>query len=141
MKHAPIAIAIPVLAAALALTGCASTGSSTGGPPPPAGAAANPPAAPTASALAAAPSPTASPAPCLTHSCIVTALEQNLTGLIAEDESVATKVTCYVSTVVFAAAADTYSASCTITYSDGSQASGTGNLDLGQQKVTFQPAA
>lgn|SRR5487761_1569922 len=128
-----------VIAAITALSGCsAATSSSSGGPPPPAGSPSA--AAGSPSALAAAPSSSPSAAPCTTHACIVQLLEQNLTGLIAQDESVATKAVCYKSTVVFHAAADTWSASCTVTFSDGSSASGTGNLDLGQQKVTFTPA-
>ncbi|HEV2452215.1 MAG TPA: hypothetical protein VGS62_09850 [Streptosporangiaceae bacterium] len=59
---------------------------------------------------------------------------------MAKDESVITKVVCYKSTVVFHAAADTYSASCTATYSDGSEVSGTGNLLVSQQEATFTPA-
>jgi hypothetical protein len=77
---------------------------------------------------------------CTSHACIVQELEQNLTGLVAEDEAVSTKVTCYESTVVFHAAADTYSASCTVEYSDGSSASGTGNYDISAGKVTFEPS-
>ena len=74
------------------------------------------------------------------HACVVQELEQNLTGLVAQDEAVSTKVTCYELTVVFHAAADTYSASCTVEYSDGSSASGTGNYDISAGKVTFEPS-
>jgi len=52
---------------------------------------------------------------------------------------VATKVACRKSTVKFHAAADTYSAYCVVTYSDGSEATGTGNLLVGSQQVTFEP--
>lgn len=138
---------IPAAAITLAaLTACGSAASSSlGGPPPPAGspsAAAGSPsaAAGSPSAAAAAPSASASTLPCDSHSCVVSDLEQNLDGLIAQDEAVVTKAVCYKSTVVFHAAADTWSASCTVTFSDGSSASGTGNLDLSQQKVTFTPA-
>jgi len=55
------------------------------------------------------------------------------------DKSVSTKVTCYVSTVVYYAAAGTYSADCTVTYSDGSSAYGTGNLVTSSGEVTFEP--
>jgi hypothetical protein len=96
-------------------------------------------AAPSGSALAAPPpSPTTYP-DCTSHACIVAALEQNLTGLVAQDESVSTGVTCYQSTVVYHAAAGTYSASCTVTYSDGTTASGTGNLVTSSDEVTFSP--
>ena len=44
------------------------------------------------------------------------------------------------STVVYHAAADTYSADCTVTYSDGSSAYGTGNLITSSDEVTFEPA-
>jgi hypothetical protein len=138
---------VVLLAAALALTAataaCGNLGStSAGGPPPPTGSAAIPPAgSPPAAAPSSSPAPAPSPTgPCTTHACIVAQLEQNLTGLVAQDESVSTKVVCYESTVVYYAAADTYSASCTVTYSDGSQVSGTGNLDFTTDKVTFEPS-
>src|SRR5271170_7989605 len=122
-----------ILVSALALVGCASAASSSpGGPPPPTGtptAAAAAAATPSSTVFTAAPTstPSASATACTSHACVVQLLEQNLTGLVAEDEAVSTKVTCYVSTVVFYASADTYSASCNVTYSDGSSASGTGN--------------
>jgi len=131
-------VGLVILIIILGVTGGNSSGS---------GAAVAPSAAsssdPSASALAAPPGAAAgspSSAPCTTHACIVSDLEQSLTGLVAEDEAVATKVTCYKSTVVFHQAADTYSASCTVIYSDGSQASGTGNLVVSSDQVTFQPA-
>lgn len=136
-RHAPIALLI--LASALALTGCAAASSSAPSAPASHTSSAAPAAA-TSAAPAPSPTPSATEVTCTTHACIVSDLESNLTGLIAQDEAVATKVTCYKSTVVFHAAADTYSASCTVTYSDGSSESGTGNLDLSQQKVTFDPA-
>jgi hypothetical protein len=55
------------------------------------------------------------------------------------DKAVSTKVTCYVSTVVYYAAAGTYSAHCTVTYSDGSSAYGIGNLVTSSGQVTFEP--
>jgi hypothetical protein len=76
---------------------------------------------------------------CTTHTCIADDLDKSLVGLVAEDESVTTKADCYRSTVVFHKAADTYSATCLITYSDGSTATGTGNLLVSAQKVTFSP--
>jgi hypothetical protein len=133
MRHAPALIA--AAAAALALAGCASSASPSGGPPPPTSGAATP-----SAAALAAPSSSPSPQLCTTHTCIARDIEQGLTGAVAKDESVITKVTCYKSTVVFHKAADTWSASCTATYSDGSSVSGTGNLLVSQQQVTFTPA-
>lgn len=135
-----LALSASILAAALALAGCAASSSSpSAASPPPLFASSAAPVAATTTAPAPSPAPSVTEADCTSHACIVSDLEQNLTGLVAQDESVATKVTCYKSTVVFHSAADTYSASCTVTYSDGSSVSGTGNLDLGQSKVTFQP--
>jgi len=52
---------------------------------------------------------------------------------------VSTKVKCYKRTVKFHQAADTYSATCVVTYSDGSSVTGTGNLLVSAKKVTFEP--
>jgi hypothetical protein len=127
MHARTLLLAIP---AAALLAGCASAGS-TG-------------ATPSDSALASTAQqvaqPAASPSPtgiCTTHACIAGDLDRGLVGGVAVDESVATKVTCSKSSVVFHKAADTYSASCTVDYSDGTHAYGTGNLLVKQQKVTF----
>jgi hypothetical protein len=77
---------------------------------------------------------------CTTRACIVDDLRKSLVGGIAQDEAVATKVTCYKRTVKFHSAAGSYSATCVVGYSDGSSATGTGNLLVSAQKVTFQPA-
>ncbi len=126
--HAFIAVAAIALAA---VTGCGSLGNSAG---------ANAGAPSSAPSAAADPAPsTAASAMCTTHTCIAQDLDQSLVGDIAEDEAVATKVTCYKSTVKFHAAADSYSATCVVEYSDGSSATGTGNVVVKQQKVTFEP--
>jgi hypothetical protein len=140
MKRSALLIAV----ASLTLAGCASTTGSTASgttPNPAASESLASIAARQSSAAAAAASAIASAAsaPCTTHACIASDLDQSLVGGVAQDEAVATKVTCYKKTVEFHKAADTYSAYCVVTYSDGSQATGTGNLLMKSQKVTFQP--
>ena len=107
--------ALLILASALAVTGCAaSTSSSPSATFTPATTrtfTSNP-----GSPSAAAASPSAS-ATCTSHACIVGDVEQTLTGLVAKDESVMTKVTCYKS-MVKANPGDTYTVSCDVTYSD-----------------------
>ncbi|HEU5392801.1 MAG TPA: hypothetical protein VFV73_43625 [Streptosporangiaceae bacterium] len=76
----------------------------------------------------------------MTKACIAQDMDQSLVGMTAADESVSVKANCYKSTVVYHQAADDYSATCVITFSDGSQATGTGNWLVSQDKVTFQPA-
>lgn len=138
-----IVFVVPIVI--LSAAGCASAGSSSSFTPVSQTLTSSAPAAAPDPAPDPAPSSTPDPAPrstamCLTHSCVVQDMEQSLTGGIALDEAVATKVTCYESTVVFYKAADTYSATCTVDYSDGSSASGTGNMLVSQQKVTFEPS-
>ncbi len=123
-RYAPLI----ALAAITAAAGCGSLGGSPSGAP-----SAAPSSAPSAAAAA-------SSAPCTTKACIAGDLQQNLTGLVAQDEAVSTKVKCYKRTVRFHQAADTYSATCVVTYSDGSSVTGTGNLLLSAKKVTFEPA-
>jgi hypothetical protein len=94
--------------------------------------------APSAGAPSA--SPTSYDEGCTSNACIATYLDQNLTGLVALDYAVSTKVTCEASTVVYHSAAETYSAYCTVDYSDGTSASGTGNLVTSSDAVTFTPA-
>jgi hypothetical protein len=94
--------------------------------------------APSAGAPSA--SPTSYDEGCMSHTCIAAYLDQNLVGLVALDYAVSTKVTCYSSTVVYHAAAGTYSADCTVNYSDGSSAYGTGNLITSSDAVTFTPS-
>lgn len=136
--------------AAITLTaGCASTGST---PPPqteagsPSAFGVNPsdagPTAPVATATSQpppAPTAEASSGPCVTKACIAADMDKELVGMTAADESVSVKAQCYKSTVVYHQAADDYSARCLVTFSDGSQATGTGNWLVSQGKVTFQP--
>ena len=65
-------------------------------------------------------------------------LDQSLVGGIDQADAVATKVHCYESTVKNQGNG-TWTASCTVTYSDGSTADGTGTVDTSQDKVTFEP--
>jgi hypothetical protein len=119
-----------ILAAALALSGCAPRDSGTP--------AANPPAAPaSASALAAPPSPASSPQPCTTHACIVTDAK-GLVGSVARDESVVTAMSCYSSTVKHPAPG-VWTVRCVATYSDGSRWGGIASILTSQDKVTWEP--
>jgi hypothetical protein len=76
---------------------------------------------------------------CTSSSCIVSDLQSNLVGLTAKDDLVSTKAVCEQSTAkddgngIFAA-------TCTVTYSDGSTATGTGTLETQQKQVSFSPA-
>jgi hypothetical protein len=153
-RRPPFLMAAPplTLVVIVAIVGCvsASTSSPASAGSPSASAGGSPsalaasPSASAASPSASAASPSASPtsyaAGCTSHACIAAVLDQNLTGLVAQDEAVSTKVTCYVSTVVYYSAAGTYSADCTVTYSDGSSAYGTGNLVTSSGEVTFDPS-
>jgi hypothetical protein len=136
-------LASVLVAAALALSGCASAATGTTADlaassslASAAAHASSAAAAAAASALASAASPSA-PA-CTTHACIVAILQQSLTGDIASDNSVATSVFCNKKTVKFHADADTYTATCTITYTDGTIVTGYGNYIVSAAKVTFQ---
>jgi uncharacterized protein YceK len=118
-----------ILIAAVSLAGCASTGSedsSTAGGDPGAGG-------------GSAPAASASQQYCITKSCIIHDLDQSLVGAVAKDESVAVKAVCKESTVK-GYPDQVWSAKCTVTYSDGNTATGTGNMLLSQNKVTFTPA-
>lgn len=138
------ALGLIAITAITATAGCASTTSSPAGPVPNPAASASlaSQAAAQRSAQAAVSSAEASASSqiCTTHACIAGDLQQGLTGLVAEDEAVTTRVVCRKSTVRFHRAADAYSAACTVTYSDGSVSTGTGNLLISAKKVTFQPA-
>jgi hypothetical protein len=155
-RRTPFLMAAPPLTLVMIVTivaACGGTHSASGSPSASAGspsaAAGSPsasaggsPSAAAGSPSAAAGSPSASPTSypdCTSHACIAAYLDQNLTGLVAVDKAVSTKVTCYVSTVVYYAAAGTYSAHCTVTYSDGSSAYGIGNLVTSSGQVTFEP--
>lgn len=94
--------------------------------------------APPSSSALAAPSPSSSPPPCLTHSCIVSVIEQTLPGTEAKDGSVMTKAVCYKSTVK-SNPGGTYTASCDVSYSDGEVWSGYATLLVAQQQVSWEP--
>lgn len=149
-----LSLAVATAAAVLALAGCGSTsgGAATGTP----SSSVDPSAAActkaggtwdgfecsgeASSAPSAPASDTSGSSMCTTKACIASDLDKSLVGGVAQDEAVATKVVCSKSSVKFHKAADSYSAWCVVTYSDGSQAQGTGNLLVSQQKVTFQPS-
>ncbi len=132
-----LTLAASLAASALALTGCASTGTTptTATTTPPASSA-----APVA-ATSAAPAPTpsaASTAICTSHACIVTDVQRSLVGLVAKDESVITKATCFKSTVK-ANPGDTYTVSCDVTYSDGTVYSGDATLLVAKDQIAWEP--
>ena len=115
--------------AAAALSGCAGTGTTAPGAP----ATPSPP-----DAASAAPSPTPSPTPtCLTNSCVAALMDRTLTGFVAKDEDVATKVTCEASTVRHTPGV--WTAACTVRYSSGQVWSGHGNWVVSTREVTFEP--
>jgi hypothetical protein len=75
---------------------------------------------------------------CTSNSCIVRDLQSNLVGLTAKDDLVTTKAVCQQSTVKDDGNG-IYAATCTVTYSDGSNAIGTGTLATQQKQVSFTP--
>ena len=128
--------------AALALSGCASGAAGTT-PNPGASSFLASAAARESSADAAVASAMASAAPpsapaCTTHACIVAILQQSLIGSSVSYNTVATSVFCNKKTVKFHADTDTYTAICTVTYTDGTMATGYGNYSVPAAKVTFQ---
>ena len=139
-RHATFAAFI--LASALALTGCATTTTTTVRTPSSAPAAtvaaAGSPSSAAGSPSAAAGSPSASSVPCTTHSCIVTDAEQSMVGTSAKDGSVVTKATCFKSSVK-SNPGDTYTVSCNITYTDGTVWNGLVTLLLASDQVSWQP--
>jgi len=132
--------ALVALIIAIGVGASNSPGSSAAGSPSSApgssSAAAGSPSAAAGSPSAAAGTP--SSAPCTSHGCIVQELDQSLTGGIDQADAVATKVHCYESTVKNQGNGN-WTASCTVTYSDGSTAEGTGTVDTSQGKVAFEP--
>jgi hypothetical protein len=120
-----------VLAAALALSGCAAAASS-----PAAGTPASSPSA-AGSPSAAAAQPSASAPPCTTHSCIVADAKSALVGQVAKDESVVTRLTCY-STSVRNPDPGIYTVNCVASYSDGSQWDGVASVLLAKGQVTWE---
>lgn len=115
-----------VVAAVIGVAGCSSLGTSSA------------PASSGGSSAPPAPVAATSSAMCLTNACIVQDMDQSMVGMVAKDESVATKAKCKASTVKHNAG-DTYTAKCTVTYSDGVTVTGFGNLLVAQQKITFEP--
>ena len=127
-----------LIAAAIAiaaLTGCASTGGTSG-----TAAAGAPSAVPSSAPVAAAssePSAVASTGPCLTKACIVSDVKQSLVGGVAKDESVMTKMACKKSTVK-QPAPGVYTVHCTATYSDGTVYAGIASLLVAKSQVTWE---
>jgi hypothetical protein len=116
----------------MALSGCASQGSSAPAAPPVTMATA------ATTVPAAAPDPAASQAPCTTRACIAGDAQQSLVGLVAKDEAVVTKAKCTVHTVTDNSGG-TYTVHCTAWYSDGSEAAGDATLIPAQDKVAWEP--
>jgi hypothetical protein len=75
---------------------------------------------------------------CTSNSCVVSDLQSNLVGATAKDDLVSTKAVCQQSTVKDDGNG-IYAAVCTVTYSDGSTATGTGTLATQQKQVSFTP--
>ena len=77
---------------------------------------------------------------CTSNSCIASEIQRSLVGIVAKDESVITQASCDASTVT-ENAGNTWTATCTVTYSDGQVWSGDGNLIPSRNEVTFEPQA
>jgi hypothetical protein len=75
---------------------------------------------------------------CTSDSCIVSTIEKTLIGGVAKDNAVATKVVCTPSSVK-ANAGESWTASCTVTDSDGLVTQGLGNLAGSSGQVTYEP--
>jgi hypothetical protein len=131
MKYASALIASTALAAITALSGCASAGSPDAGNVTPAGI--------PSSAPSAVPDPAPSQAACTTDSCIASGLQKSLVGLVAKDNSVITAATCYKRTVKHNAG-NTWTASCHVTYSDGTEYSGYATYDVAKNEVLWEPS-
>jgi hypothetical protein len=76
---------------------------------------------------------------CTSNSCIVSDLQTSLVGVVDKGDSVMTKVSCQPATVKDQGNG-TWTAGCTVTYSNGTTAAGTGTLDNSQDEVTFVPS-
>lgn len=127
MHARTLLLAIP---AAALLAGCASTGTATT-------AAAPAPSKPSAGTAAPAPSSTPTPQ-CSTYACVARVMEQDSVGMVAANDSVVTAAKCKPSTVKHNPG-DTWTARCTITYSDDSKGYGLVTLLPDQGKIAFQP--
>jgi hypothetical protein len=79
----------------------------------------------------------ASSAPCTTKACIVTDAE-GLTGTVAKDNAVMTRVACKKSTVR-PVVSGTYTVHCTVSYSDGMVARGIASVLTGKGDVEWEP--
>jgi hypothetical protein len=97
------------------------------------------PAANTSPPSAASSSAQAASSPCTSHHCISEDAEQGLPGGVAKDNSVATKVSCYESTVK-PDGNDDYTVDCAVTYSDNSTADGYATVELAKNEVLFEPS-
>ena len=85
-------------------------------------------------------SPSSSPSSiCTTNACIVSDAE-GLKGTVAKDNSVMTKVTCRASTVK-QVVSGTYTAGCTVTYSDGSVWDGIASVLTGSGNIDWEPTS
>jgi hypothetical protein len=85
-----------------------------------------------------APAPTTSAAPCITSACIISDMNQSLVGMVAKDNAVTTKAVCKKSSLKVNPG-QTWTAKCTLTYSDGLVAEGFANLVEATEKITFEP--
>lgn len=121
IKLSAIAIAV------IALAGCASMSSGPG-----AGDGSPPPSAPP-------PSPSAWPQ-CKSDQCVVNEISLTMVNTTVKDGSVINQMTCTPSSVT-ESASGTYTAKCTVKFSDGTRWRGLGNLITATDKVTWDPQA
>jgi hypothetical protein len=97
------------------------------------------PASSTVQSAPPAPAPSTSAPPCATRACIISDMNSDLVGLTAKDDTVSIKAACRASTEKDDGHG-IYAAKCTVTYSDGSTAAGTGTVDLTSSQVSFSPS-
>jgi hypothetical protein len=120
----------PIVLLAAAVAGCGSVSGGTD-------------ATPSDSALASAAQQVAQPAasptptgPCLTRKCITEDIEQDAVGMVAADSSVVTAAKCRPAR---RNPGDTWTAHCTVTYTDGSKVPGNITLIPATNRLAFQP--
>jgi hypothetical protein len=125
MNRTAIPLAIIAGAVALSAAGCGSISGDAGAGP--------------SGSAPPSPAPSTSAPPCTTRACIVQDLDTDLVGITAKDDLVSTKAACKTSTERDDGHG-IYAATCTVTFSDGSAATGTGTLDLTSRQVSFSPS-
>jgi hypothetical protein len=79
-----------------------------------------------------------SPPTCSDSACATTEIQASLIGLEAKDGAAITKASCKPAVLN---PGGTWTASCTVTESDGAKSAGNGNWFVSTEKVTYEPTA